>query len=1005
MIKRQMIADIAKGESGKMSNKKLVAFFVAVVIVVMTLPMIPEKAFGDTYTVTLIWEHQWVFVEDPDHRYSGYYDVEYDDGGNPFYRYGDEITYVGRESVRTELGDYNPVQIIIYDDDFYLTGNEFKEANKDMRYFSYEVTGWSTEPDGEVLIESNQPFWQVPRLLRDGLTLYPVVWHQLPNITYHNTYTGEKYESRGGYIEAAVSEFYERPYHYQAGWAEEPGGALKYQYGDDVTKSGHMDLYSVWEQSRISNIPPVNRFLEHYDNHFMFGGRYWRKIGAGNDKALLIYDGSMELGGFEPNGTTTDLYLRVKDFCTDWYNGFSGAEQAAVCSTYKGETVHKSVQFPPLQGEKLFLLSMPEAWTYFSDNNDRKFSGLHTNRWFLRNGEDRLRPEVNEDNCSFEIVDADGTWSNVPVKFLFWVYAEDYGLIFAAGERPAFVLDLTKVLFTSPSSGSKSFTPTDGSSFGEFSGNYDRYQQKMTLLDETYKDFAAQVNGSDRAAVTPGGTLEVSYANAVTDTENESNRYISAMLCDRDGEVIGYASMKPSASSGTWELKMPQNLNVSDAVYTLKVFNEQQNGDGCSDYASPFSVISLTVFPAGSGTENDPWQIGPGLQLNTMPAGWYEVTGSMTLRGRIAVIGTVHLNLGAGTVLTAAQGINVASENSLIIDGNGTLNATAPTGAANQDKWGYAGIGGGIGESCGTVTINGGIVNATGSVWGAGIGGGKGGGNGGNITINGGTVTAQCYDPDDPDVGLAAGIGGGDLGDGGTILITGGTVYARGNRGSAGIGGGGYSSGGTITITGGHVTAIGASYPNGRSGAGIGAGRVRNNATSGDSGNITITGGTVIAVGGNNAQAIGISNEVAANDSGSLTIGAGLMVKAGDSESTAVISIGDLVSACRNTWAMIGSNLPFGVPDFTLPDNITTVEEEAFMGAVMSVVFVPATCTSIGPRAFKDCSALTQIRIPAGCAIGADAFDGCTQVFVYSTAGSPAETYCQGHENCVFVEE
>jgi hypothetical protein len=30
----------------------------------------------------------------------------------------------------------------------------------------------------------------------------------------------------------------------------------------------------------------------------------------------------MELGGFEPNGTTTDLYLRVKDFCTDWYNGF-----------------------------------------------------------------------------------------------------------------------------------------------------------------------------------------------------------------------------------------------------------------------------------------------------------------------------------------------------------------------------------------------------------------------------------------------------------------------------------------------------------------------------------------------------------------------------------------------------------------------------------------------------------------------------------------------------------
>ena len=55
--------------------------------------------------------------------------------------------------------------------------------------------------------------------------------------------------------------------------------------------------------------------------------------------------------------------------------------------------------------------------------------------------------------------------------------------------------------------------------------------------------------------------------------------------------------MKPSASSGTWELKLPRDLH-SSGVYTLKIFNEQQNGVGCSDYASPFSVISLTLCPA-----------------------------------------------------------------------------------------------------------------------------------------------------------------------------------------------------------------------------------------------------------------------------------------------------------------------------------------------------------------------------------------------------------------------
>ena len=95
----------------------------------------------------------------------------------------------------------------------------------------------------------------------------------------------------------------------------------------------------------------------------------------------------------------------------------------------------------------------------------------------------------------------------------------------------------------------------------------------------------------------------------------------------------------------------------------------------------------------------------------------------------------------------------------------------------------------------------------------------------------------------------------------------------------------------------------------------------------------------------------------------------------------------------------------FGTPDFTLPAAITTVEEEAFLSAGMSVVLVPDSCTSISDHAFKDCAALTQIHIPAACTLGTDVFDGCTLVYVFGTSGSPAETYCQEHENCVFVKE
>ena len=100
------------------------------------------------------------------------------------------------------------------------------------------------------------------------------------------------------------------------------------------------------------------------------------------------------------------------------------------------------------------------------------------------------------------------------------------------------------------------------------------------------------------------------------------------------------------------------------------------------------------------------------------------------------------------------------------------------------------------------------------------------------------------------------------------------------------------------------------------------------------------------------------------------------------------------------------SELPvFGPATFTLPAFLTTVEEEAFEGAAMRIVLVPTGCTAIGDHAFRNCPNLTQIRIPAGCAIGADAFDGCTLVYIYSAAGSPAEAYCRNHTNCVFVEE
>ena len=83
---------------------------------------------------------------------------------------------------------------------------------------------------------------------------------------------------------------------------------------------------------------------------------------------------------------------------------------------------------------------------------------------------------------------------------------------------------------------------------------------------------------------------------------------------------------------------------------------------------------------------------------------------------------------------------------------------------------------------------------------------------------------------------------------------------------------------------------------------------------------------------------------------------------------------------------------------------ITTIEESAFEGISADVVYIPDTCTRIEQWAFRNCN-LKQIRIPANCSIGNDAFSGCTKVVIFGTMGSPAQTYAEDHANCTFRAE
>lgn len=139
-------------------------------------------------------------------------------------------------------------------------------------------------------------------------------------------------------------------------------------------------------------------------------------------------------------------------------------------------------------------------------------------------------------------------------------------------------------------------------------------------------------------------------------------------------------------------------------------------------------------------------------------------------------------------------GIHVPKDNTLTIQGTGTLNASSRYGA---------GIGGGAEINCGNIQIESGTINVDSHIGtAAGIGGGRDA-SCGNITISGGLVTA---------IGGAAGIGTGSpyskTTSCGNISITGGTIIASTYAyNAAGIGSNGNGQCGSITITSG-VTSV-----------------------------------------------------------------------------------------------------------------------------------------------------------------------------------------------------
>ncbi|WP_052693380.1 X2-like carbohydrate binding domain-containing protein [Desulfosporosinus sp. I2] len=160
------------------------------------------------------------------------------------------------------------------------------------------------------------------------------------------------------------------------------------------------------------------------------------------------------------------------------------------------------------------------------------------------------------------------------------------------GLRPAFQIYTGTFLFTSPAAGGKtgaagstlsSVTPLSGSSV-----------IKLTLKNSNPAVLNLGVGDKTPRTVSAGETFSVAYTGAKTGT----GKYVSCVLVGADGSVQYYGKLKDltggsASADGVADITFPVDLPAG--AYTLRLFNEQINGDNVTDFASPPEDISLTV--------------------------------------------------------------------------------------------------------------------------------------------------------------------------------------------------------------------------------------------------------------------------------------------------------------------------------------------------------------------------------------------------------------------------
>lgn len=322
----------------------------------------------------------------------------------------------------------------------------------------------------------------------------------------------------------------------------------------------------------------------YYPSDYIYFGLYqgsplkWRVLDADKafdkqtDGVFLLTDGLLETMRYNPyNGSTAWEGSEAQEWCKAFAgstSNFSAVEQGVMMGIAKTEGAYTLYDDP--WGEcilsaqnKMFFLSVQEYYDYVAAW--ASIVAHVSNHFWLRTPNTEWTTNVGV------VYPSDGNVGALQTDF-------------EHSARPAFNLDSSAVLFSSPASGGK----PDGeiSAIGDHSGN----EWKLTLKDSSRDGFT--IENLHRA----GNIITFYYSGAAAG----ANEYISALVVDSTGAYTHYGRLQPAdEAAGTVVFTLPELPEGS----TLYIFNEQCNGDYKTDYASHLVELTVPEDTSGAGAD------------------------------------------------------------------------------------------------------------------------------------------------------------------------------------------------------------------------------------------------------------------------------------------------------------------------------------------------------------------------------------------------------------------